>query len=115
MRRAELGRGVIAWRDSWQRCRTKASRFFFPFIVDWSSRELCFLNHRVSAMRYQHLAVAVLVVGGSAMTAVSDEGMYLLNNPPKKQLRQKYEFDLTEEWLTRAMLASVRLNSGGSG
>ena len=66
-------------------------------------------------MRYQHLAVAVLVVGGSAMTAVSDEGMYLLNNPPKKQLRQKYEFDLTEEWLTRAMLASVRLNSGGSG
>ncbi len=66
-------------------------------------------------MRYQHLAVAVLVVGGSAMTAVSDEGMWLLNNPPKKQLKQKYDFDLTDEWLTRAMLASVRLNSGGSG
>lgn len=66
-------------------------------------------------MRYQYLAVAVLVVGGSAMTAVSDEGMWLLNKPPKKQLREKYDFDLTEEWLKRAMLASVRLNSGGSG
>src|SRR5580692_4233705 len=66
-------------------------------------------------MRYQHLAVAVLVVGGSAMTAVSDEGMWLLNNPPKNQLKEKYGFDLTDDWLTRAMLASVRLNSGGSG
>jgi hypothetical protein len=66
-------------------------------------------------MRYHHLAVAVLVVGGSAMTAVSDEGMWLLNNPPKKQLREKYDFDLTDEWISRAMLASVRLNSGGSG
>ncbi|HEV3439157.1 MAG TPA: S46 family peptidase [Gemmata sp.] len=66
-------------------------------------------------MRYQHLAVAVLVVGGSAMTAVSDEGMWLLNNPPKHQLKEKYGFDLTDEWVKRAMLASVRLNSGGSG
>jgi hypothetical protein len=49
------------------------------------------------------------------MTAVSDEGMWLLNNPPRKQLKEKYGFDLTDEWLARAMLASVRLNSGGSG
>ncbi len=41
--------------------------------------------------------------------------MWLLNNPPKKQLKDKYDFDLTDEWMTRAMLASVRLNSGGSG
>jgi hypothetical protein len=49
------------------------------------------------------------------MTAVSDEGMWLLNNPPKHQLKEKYGFDLTDEWVKRAMLASVRLNSGGSG
>jgi hypothetical protein len=66
-------------------------------------------------MRYQHFAVAVLVVGGWAMTAVSDEGMWLLNKPPRKQLMEKYGFDLTDDWLKRAMLASVRLNSGGSG
>ncbi len=49
------------------------------------------------------------------MTAVSDEGMWLLNDPPRQQLKEKHKFDLTEEWLKRAMLASVRLNSGGSG
>ncbi|MBY0457227.1 MAG: S46 family peptidase, partial [Gemmataceae bacterium] len=47
--------------------------------------------------------------------AVSDEGMWLLNDPPKKQLKDKHGFDLTDEWLRNAMLASVRLNSGGSG
>lgn len=49
------------------------------------------------------------------MTAFSDEGMWLLNQPPRQQLLEKYGFDLTDSWLKRAMLASVRLNSGGSG
>lgn len=60
-------------------------------------------------------ALAGLVLGGSAMTAASDEGMWLLNRPPRKQLEEKYGFTLTDDWLKRAMLASVRLNSGGSG
>jgi hypothetical protein len=66
-------------------------------------------------MRLLPFAVAVLMVGGSAMTAISDEGMWLLNDPPRDQLKAKYGFDLTDEWLKNAMLASVRLNSGGSG
>jgi hypothetical protein len=49
------------------------------------------------------------------MRAVSDEGMWLLNNPPRKLLQEKYGFDLTDPWLKNTMLASVRLNSGGSG
>jgi hypothetical protein len=49
------------------------------------------------------------------MTAVSDEGMWLLNDAPKQQLKDKYKFELTDAWLKNAMLASVRLNSGGSG
>ncbi len=49
------------------------------------------------------------------MTAVSDEGMWLLNAPPRQLLKEKHKFDLTEAWLKNAMLASVRLNSGGSG
>ena len=49
------------------------------------------------------------------MTAVSDEGMWLLNDAPKQQLKEKYKFELTDAWLNNAMLASVRLNSGGSG
>jgi hypothetical protein len=50
-----------------------------------------------------------------AMTAVSDEGMWVLNKPPRRQLQEQHHFDLTDAWLKRAMLASVRLNSGGSG
>lgn len=49
------------------------------------------------------------------MTAVSDEGMWLLNDPPRDLLKSKYGFALTDDWLKNAMLASVRLNSGGSG
>jgi hypothetical protein len=49
------------------------------------------------------------------MTAQSDEGMWLLNDPPKELLKAKHGFDLTDAWLERAMKASVRLNSGGSG
>ncbi len=66
-------------------------------------------------MRSIHLALAALVLGGTAMTATSDEGMWLLNAPPREQLQKKYQFELTDAWVNHAMLASVRLNSGGSG
>ncbi len=66
-------------------------------------------------MRYQHLVLALVFVGVGSMTAVSDEGMWLLNDPPKQQLKDKYKYDLTDAWVKNAMLASVRLNSGGSG
>lgn len=46
---------------------------------------------------------------------VSDEGMWLLNDPPRQLLKDKHKFDLTEAWVKNAMLGSVRLNSGGSG
>jgi hypothetical protein len=66
-------------------------------------------------MRYQHIVLILVFVGVGSMTAVSDEGMWLLNDAPKQQLKEKYKFDLSDEWLKNAMLASVRLNSGGSG
>jgi hypothetical protein len=66
-------------------------------------------------MRIHHLALAVLSLGGTAMYAKSDEGMWLLNDPPAKYLNEKYNFELTDAWLANAMHASVRLNSGGSG
>jgi hypothetical protein len=49
------------------------------------------------------------------MTATSDEGMWLPNDPPRELLRKRYGFDLSDDFLDRARLASVRLNSGGSG
>src|SRR5262245_35825763 len=61
------------------------------------------------------LAVSLVVLWSLCMTARADEGMWLLNEPPRQVLKEKYGFDLTDAWLERARLASVRFNSGGSG
>lgn len=58
-------------------------------------------------------ALALLV--STPMLGRSDEGMWLLNDPPKQVLKEKYQFDLTDAWLERAMKGNVRFNSGGSG
>ncbi len=47
--------------------------------------------------------------------AKADEGMWLFNNPPLKQLKDKYQFEPTQQWLEHLRKASVRFNSGGSG
>ncbi len=49
-----------------------------------------------------------------AMTAISDEGMWLFSKLPSQQLQRKYDFNLTEEWAEDLRLSSVRFNSGGS-
>jgi hypothetical protein len=47
--------------------------------------------------------------------AFADEGMWLFNNPPLKQLKEKYNFEPSKDWLDHLQKASVRFNSGGSG
>ena len=66
-------------------------------------------------MRIRHALLLLLNFGVGMVPARSDEGMWLFNDPPKKQLRDTYKFDLTPEWLDLAMKANVRFNSGGSG
>lgn len=41
--------------------------------------------------------------------------MWLFNASPLKQLKQKYQFEPTQQWLEHLQKASVRFNSGGSG
>src|SRR6266576_608945 len=55
----------------------------------------------------------VTTIGGSLARA--DEGMWLFNNPPLRQLKEKYQFEPTSQWLEHLQKASVRFNSGGSG
>src|SRR4051812_40657893 len=57
----------------------------------------------------------LLLLGTLVMPAYSDEGMWLLNAPPRERLKEKYSFELTDAWLEHARLASVRFNNGGSG
>src|SRR5438105_14956998 len=47
--------------------------------------------------------------------AHADEGMWLFNNPPRKQLKERYNFEPTDKWLEHVQKSSVRFNSGGSG
>jgi len=47
--------------------------------------------------------------------AALDEGMWTFNNVPKEDIKQKYGFDVTDDWLRKVQLASVRFNNGGSG
>src|SRR5438067_27992 len=52
---------------------------------------------------------------GLNTSALADEGMWLFNAPPLKQLKEKYQFEPTPQWLEHLQKASVRFNSGGSG
>ena len=56
-----------------------------------------------------------LFVLGMTTSALADEGMWLFNAPPLKQLKEKYQFEPSPQWLEHLQKASVRFNSGGSG
>ncbi|HKG58506.1 MAG TPA: S46 family peptidase [Pyrinomonadaceae bacterium] len=49
------------------------------------------------------------------ITALADEGMWPFNNVPRAEIKKKYGFEVTDEWLNKVRLASVRFNNGGSG
>src|SRR5947209_3491491 len=58
---------------------------------------------------------AIMCAFESAASGFADEGMWLFNAPPLKQLKEKYYFEPTQQWLEHLQKASVRFNSGGSG
>jgi hypothetical protein len=59
------------------------------------------------------LIVALLSFQTIPVSAL-DEGMWTFNNVPKEDIKQKYGFDVTDDWLHKVQLASVRF-PGGSG
>src|SRR5204862_8321808 len=58
--------------------------------------------------------LVVLAVAGARPSA-ADEGMWTFDNPPLKQLKDKYNFTPATQWLDHIRLSSVRFNDGGSG
>jgi Peptidase S46 len=70
-------------------------------------------------MRLRRLFSALLLALFSLqtlhITALADEGMWTFNNVPRAEIKKKYGFEVTDEWLNKVRLASVRFNNGGSG
>jgi hypothetical protein len=65
--------------------------------------------------RYSLHLLVLAAVSLNLSSALADEGMWLFNNPPLKQLKEKYQFEPTPQWLEHLQKSSVRFNSGGSG
>jgi hypothetical protein len=62
--------------------------------------------------------MAALLCGGILIATTAsraDEGMWTFDNPPIKELQEKYHFTPTKEWLDHVRLSCVRFNDGGSG
>jgi hypothetical protein len=57
----------------------------------------------------------VLVIACLLGAAAADDGMWLFNAAPTKQLKSKYGFGASQQWLDHVRLGSVRFNNGGSG
>jgi len=51
----------------------------------------------------------------SSAVAIADEGMWPFNIIPRAEIKKRYGFDVTDAWLKKVQLASVRFNNGGSG
>ncbi len=68
----------------------------------------------------QNLSRRLLILAGLAglagLTDVrADEGMWTFDNLPIRQLKERYGFEPTPEWIAKVRSGSVRFNSGGSG
>src|SRR6266576_1573880 len=97
--------------------RSSSSNFQFEFckLQPHSSA-----GHNESIMKpkstlLQAAALGSLLFSMNLSFLHADEGMWLFNNPPRKQLKEKYGFDATDAWLEHVQKSSVRFNSGGSG
>jgi peptidase S46-like protein len=72
------------------------------------------MSNASRSLRSRAWSILTLAIAFGA-SAFADEGMWLFNSPPLKQLKDKYHFEPARPWLDRLQKASVRFNSGGSG
>lgn len=68
-------------------------------------------------MSVQRGIVATILTVAFAMggNVHADEGMWVFNNLPLNQLKERYGFEPTPEWVEHLRSSAVRFNSGGSG
>src|SRR6185295_20099270 len=87
----------------------------------WASRSksspaTLFLRKQMKSRKLLSALLGVLFsLQALHLTAFADEGMWTFNNVPRAEIKKKYGFEITDAWLKKAQLASVRFNNGGSG
>ena len=59
--------------------------------------------------------LSILILLMLSVSLPAEEGLWLFNQAPKQAIKSKYGFDLTDSFLDKLRLASVRFNNGGSG
>ena len=59
--------------------------------------------------------IALIWLSSLSPVIHADEGMWPFNNVPKAEIKRRYGFEVTDAWLRKVQLASVRFNNGGSG
>src|SRR6185503_3570225 len=64
---------------------------------------------------FSALLLALFSLQTLHLTALADEGMWTFNNVPRAEIKKKYGFEVTDAWLKKVQMASVRFNNGGSG
>src|SRR5436853_6047092 len=76
----------------------------------FSLRRLCMNSKKLFSLLF------VALFGLSSLPICrADEGMWTFNNMPRAEIKKRYGFDITDEWLKKVQLGSVRFNNGGSG
>lgn len=60
------------------------------------------------------ILLTLLLLFGATASLRADEGMWLFENPPREQVKEKYGFELTDEWLDHVRLSSCRFARRGS-
>jgi len=69
-----------------------------------------------SIMKIKKILCALFIaLFTSSAVAIADEGMWPFNIIPRAEIKKRYGFDVTDAWLKKVQLASVRFNNGGSG
>lgn len=65
--------------------------------------------------RYPLAVVSALALVLPAVSALADEGMWLVNQPPVQMLQSRYGWAPSGGWLEHVQKSCVRFNTGGSG
>jgi hypothetical protein len=63
----------------------------------------------------RHLLLCLVALSSTANLSLADDGIWLVNEFPRASVKAKYGFEVTDAFLEKMRLGSVRFNNGGSG